>query len=94
MFFIDAISQQCFIPILRKCQNFLKSDTKLYVLLHVKQPKPGIQGRSVKGNSVKFGQVLPISTSHCLFLPMRDLPENGSSLRTDDLFSGSSLVKV
>ena len=45
------------------------------------------QGGSIICNNVKTGQLLPISTNYCLFLPIRDLLENGSSVRTDALFS-------
>ena len=37
--------------------------------------RPGTQGRSIIGNNVKIGKLLPISTSYCLFLPIRNLPK-------------------
>ena len=38
---------------------------------------PGTQGRSIINNNVKSCHLLPNLTSYCLFLPIRDLPENG-----------------
>ena len=38
MSIVDAIWQPYLIPILRKYQHFLKSDTELYVLPNIKQP--------------------------------------------------------